>query len=75
MAMQPKEQPAACADESVACTPARTLTRLARLAWVGDGFEGTAARSRLMLKEAAIVALCLLPLALSRLMGPELYAR
>lgn len=49
--------------------------RLARLAWVGDGFEGGAARARLMLREAAVVVLCLLPLALSCILGPEVYAR
>lgn len=51
------------------------LQRLARLAWIGDGFEGSAARARLMLQEAAVVALCLLPLALSCMLGPESYAR
>lgn len=49
--------------------------RLLRLAWVDDGLEGSVARRRLMLREAAIVGLCLLPLALSRVLGRESYAR
>lgn len=48
--------------------------RLLRLAYVGsEGLQGRAAP--LLLREAAAVAFCLLPLALSRLLGMQAYTR